>query len=133
MEFNGEIVFDIADIKNIEVDFGTDILPTRVINKDDVVVLGKKAPKFRWMYEIKYNGEKEYFDCLEKMLDQLCERREYVNYLAKVYEEVSISINIRSDFAQIGYSLPRHILEKMVLLDCTLNFKILSFGMADDS
>ena len=46
MEFNGEIVFVIADQKQIEVDFGTDILPMRVVNKDDVVALGRKAPKF---------------------------------------------------------------------------------------
>lgn len=133
MEFNGEIIFDIADENCIEVDFGTDILPTRVINKGDVVALGRKAPKFRWMYEIKYSGENEYLDCLEKMLIQLCEKKEYVNHLTKIYEEVSINIFIRSDFAEIGYSLPHHVLSKMSELNCTFNFDIFSFGMAMDS
>ena len=112
MGFNGEVVFDIADIKHIEVDFGTDMLPTKVVNKGDVVALGRKAPKFRWMYEIKYSGEKEYLDSLEKLLNQLYENREYVNYLTEIYEEVSINIYIRSDFAEIGYSLPNHLLKK---------------------
>lgn len=62
MEFNGEIVFDIADVNHIEVDFGADISPTKTINKGDVVALGRKASKYRWIYEIKYDGEKEYFE-----------------------------------------------------------------------
>lgn len=130
MEFNGEIVFDIADVKHIEVDFGTDILPTKTISKGDVVALGRKAPKYRWMYEIKYDGEKEYLENLEKIISQLCERREYVNQLVKIYEEVSINIYIRSDFAEIGFFLPNNILKKMSLLNCTFNFEIFSFGMA---
>lgn len=65
MEFNGEIVFDIADAKQIKVDFGPDIIPTKTINKGDVVALGRKAPKYRWMYEIKFEGEKEYLESLD--------------------------------------------------------------------
>lgn len=34
MEFNGEIVFGIADANPIEVDFGADILPTKTIDKE---------------------------------------------------------------------------------------------------
>lgn len=52
--------------------------------------------------------------------------------MTKVYEEVSIDIYVRSDFAEIGYSIPSYILKKLSLLDCTLNFEILSFGMAVD-
>jgi len=128
--FNGEIVFEIADDKHIEVDLGTETKPTKIVNKGDVVALGRKAPKYRWIYEIKYNGEKEYFENLDKMLNQLCEKKEYINQLTKTYEEVSINIYIRSDFAEIGYSVPSYTLKKISLLDCTLNFEILSFGMA---
>ena len=130
MEFNGEIVFDIADVKQIEVDFGTDILPTKTINKGDMVALGRKAPKYRWMYQIKYDGEKEYFENLEKMINQFCDKKEYVNQLTKIYEEVNVNIYIRSDFAEIGFSLPSSLLKKMPLLDCSFNFEIFSFGMA---
>lgn len=130
MEFNGEIVFDIADVRPIEVDFGTDILPTKTIHKGDVVALGRKAPKYRWIYEIKYDGEKEYFEHLEKIISQLCERSEYVNQLTKIYQEVSINIYIRSEFAEIGFALPNSIMKKMSLIDCSLNFEIFSFGMA---
>ena len=132
MEFNGEVVFDIADEGQIEVDFGTNILPTKVVNKGDTIALGRKAPKYRWMYEIKYSCEREYLNSLEKMLNQLCERREYVNHLTKIYEEVCINVYIRSDFAEIGYSLSNHILKKISVLECVLNFHVLSFGMVYD-
>lgn len=128
--FNGEIVFEIADVKHIEVDLGTEIKPIKIVNKGDVVALGRKAPKHRWIYEIKYNAENEYLEILDKMLNQLCEKKEYINQLTKTYEEVSINIYIRSDFAQIGFSVPNYILKKLSVLDCTLNFEILSFGMA---
>lgn len=128
--FNGEIVFEIADDKNIEVDFGTEIAPTRIVSKDDIVALGRRAPKHRWVYEIQYDGESEYFDALEKMLVLLCQKKEYVNKLTKIYEEVGLNIYIRSDFAEIGCTLPNHILKKLSLLDCDLDFEILSFGLA---
>ena len=93
--FNGEIVFEIADVKHIEVDFGIEIKPTRIVSRGDVVALGRKAPKNRWIYEIKYSGEKAYLESLDKMLNQLCEKKEYINQLTKTYEEVNINIFIR--------------------------------------
>ena len=56
MNFNGEIVFAITDDNPIEVDFGEDMLPTRIIDKDDRIALGMKAPKYRWMYEFAQIG-----------------------------------------------------------------------------
>ena len=128
--FNGEIVFDIADIRHIEVDFGTEIMPAKIVNKDDVVALGRKAPKNRWIYKIAYSGEKEYLESLDKMITRLCDKGEYVNELVETYEEVSINVYMRSEFAEIGYSIPNYILKKLSLLDCAINFRILSFGMA---
>lgn len=132
MIFNGEIAFEIADDKNIEVDFGSEVKPTKIVNKGDVIALGREAPKHRWMYEIKYDGETAYYESLDKMINQLYEKKEYVNQLLKIYEDVSINIYIRSDFAEIGYSVPNLFLKKLSLLNCTLNFEILSFGMAID-
>lgn len=132
MDFNGEIVFDIADDNCIEVDFETDILPTKIINKGDVIALGKKAHKFKWIYQMEYNNANEFIERLEKMLNQLCKRSEYVNKLVAKYDEVSISIYIRSEFAEIGYSLPSDILKKMSMLDCRFNVEIFSFGMVLD-
>lgn len=45
MNFYGEIVFEIANDKQIEVDFGAKILPTKVVAKGDVVALGRKVYK----------------------------------------------------------------------------------------
>lgn len=132
MQFHGSITFDIADEKNIDVDFGADIIPTKTIKKGEVIRRGRKAPANRWMYTLKFENEKDYYSNLEKMVNQLCERSEYVNQLTKMYEEVSINIFIGSEFAQIGFYLPNHILKKVALLDCEVSIEIISFGMVED-
>lgn len=131
--FNGEIIFDIADTKQLEVDLGSGMLPTKIVNKGDMVALGRKAPKNRWMYKIAYGDAKEYLESLDKMVNQLCSKAEYIHELTTMYEEVSIIIYMRSEFAELGYSIPSHILKKLALLDCSLNFSILSFGMATNA
>ena len=72
---NGEIVFDIADIKYLEVDLGAEMIPTKIVNKDDVVALGRKAPKNRWIYKISYDNEKEYIESLDKMVKRIYDNR----------------------------------------------------------
>ena len=128
--FNGEILFDIADTNCIKVDFENNILPTKIINMGDVVAIGRKAPKNRWIYEIKYHGEKEYYESMEKMINQLCDNKDYVNELVKTYDEVNIKIYIRSKYAEIGHSIPNHLIKKLAELDCVVLFEILSFGMS---
>lgn len=129
---NGEIVFAITDDKKIEVNFESEIEPNKIIKKGDVMALRREAPKHRWIYKIKYDSETAYYESLDKMVNQLCKNKEYVNQLVKTYEDVSITIYIRSDFGQIGYSLPNHVLKKLSLLDCALYFDIISFGMVID-
>ena len=131
--FCGEIIFSISDDKPIEVDFDTEMVPTKIVNEGDWVASGKKAPKYKWIYKIKYNGEKEYYNHLEMMLNKLYKKRKYINQLTNKFEEVSCCIYIRSDFAEIDYSIPNHILKKIALLDCSFDFSILSFGMAYDA
>lgn len=50
MDFNGEIVFVIADSNDLKVRFNSGFLPTRIVNKGDVIALGRKAPQNRWMH-----------------------------------------------------------------------------------
>lgn len=128
MYFNGDIVLGISDQSYIDVDFGKDILPTKVINKGDVIALGRRAVRHKWMHKEVFTDEKEYLEKLYNLLNRLCERTEYINQLVKKYEDVNITIYIRSDFAQIGYTLPSHIIKKLVLLDCDICFDILSSG-----
>ena len=132
MEFHGSITFDIGDEKNIDIDFSEDIVPTKTIKKGDVIFRERKAPKNRWMYILEFDNEEEYYFNLERMINQLCEIRKYVNQLTKIYEEVSIKIFIGSDFAQIGFFLPNHILKKIALLDCEVSIEIISFGMVEN-
>lgn len=129
----GEIVFGITDEKHLEVDLGPEMIPTKIINKGDAVGLRRKAPKNRWMYKISYDNEKEYLESLDKMVNLLSDKAEYINELTRTYEEVSIKIFLRSEFAEMGYSIPSQIIKKLSLLDCPLDFYILSFGMAIDA
>lgn len=132
MDFNGEIVFAVADFNYIDVDFGVDFLPTKIIKKGDQIALGREASQYRWLYAIKFDNQTEYIEKLETITNQLYERRDYVTQLINKYKEVSIDVFIRSDFAEIGYSLPSNILKKVALLGCAVNFEIFSFGMALD-
>lgn len=130
MNYNGEIVFSITDLNNIKVNLGSNFMPTKIINKGDIIALGKTALQCKWMYIVKFNGENEYLQELEKLSELLNEKMEYVNQLSTEYEMVSINIYIRSDFAEIGYPLPCNILKKLAKLECDINFEIFSFGMA---
>lgn len=51
MYFNGDIVLGISDQSYTDVDFGKDILPTKVINKGDVIALGRRAVRHKWMHK----------------------------------------------------------------------------------
>ena len=129
MEFYGEVVFSIADEKPIVVDFGEEVLPTKIVNKGKLVALGRRAPKNKWNYEIEYNGETEFLESLEKLLAVLCKRKDYISQLTQLYEEVSINAYIRSDWGQISYSLQSKLMKELASLDCAVNFDVLSYGM----
>lgn len=126
-------MFGITDEKHLEVDLGPEMIPTKIINKGDAVGLRRKAPKNRWMYKISYDNEKEYLESLDKMVNLLSDKAEYINELTRTYEEVSVKIFMRSEFAEMGYSIPSQIIKKLSLLDCPLDFYILSFGMVIDA
>ena len=130
---NGEIVFCISDNETLEINMGTEILPTKVINKGDVIALGRRAPMNKWMFKIAYDGETEFITSLEKMVNQLYNVKEYVNELIQRYAEVNLMINMRSEFAEMGCSIPSDIIKKISELNCSLDFRILSFGMAINS
>ena len=40
MKFHGSITFAIADEKNIDADFGVEIIPTKTVKKGDVIFRG---------------------------------------------------------------------------------------------
>ena len=128
--FNGEIVFTIVDENQLEVDMG--MSPTKVVKKGDIIAIGKVAQKNKWMYKITYDNEEEFVFSLEKMINKLLSKVQYVNELVNLHEEVGIVIYVRSEFGQIGYRIPRHILSKISLLNCSLEFNVVSFGMVID-
>lgn len=128
MYYNGDVLFAVSDVEDIIVNFGNEILPTKVVKKGDVIALGKRAPKNRWMYQKTFDNEKEYILKLTEFVERLYEKKEYVKQLKERYDDVSISIYVRSDYGQLGYSLPNSIIKKMGEIGCDVHFDILSFG-----
>ena len=121
-------MFAIADDGCIKVEFDEQIVPTKIVQKGDKIAIGKKAPKNKWMYKISFNDEDEFIESLEKMITLLYKYKEYIDYLKTIYEEVKVTIYIRSDYAEIGFSLSSDIIKKMSLLGCTFNLKYYHLG-----
>lgn len=132
MDFVGEVVFLIADSKSIDTNINLGFLPSKIIKKGDLVALGKKASKNRLLYVLKFSGKNDFLQKLENLLSLLSKKKDYVKQLMSEYEEISIDIYIRSDFAEISFNLPLNIIQKIALIECPVNFEILSFGMADN-
>ena len=67
---------------------------------------------------------------MDSLINKMVKKKGYIKELIRIYEEVSINVYIRSDYAEIGYSLPVNIIKKIAELECPLNYSILSFGLA---
>lgn len=130
MEFSGEIIFAISDCKSLNIDFGFDFMPSKIIKAGDKIALGRSAIKNRWMHCVKFSGHEELIIKLEEMADILLIKINKLNEYKMIYNEVCIEIYIRSELAQIGYSMPTTLLKKIALLECPVNCSILSFGGA---
>lgn len=125
---NGEIVFAISDKKEIHVEFPNGLQPTREINVGDKVALGKVAPMNRWIYKELYEGHEGFYNTLNHIVDMLYLQREYINCLIREYDEVGITIYMRSEYGQMGFTLPSDIIRKCSVLDCPIHVDILSYG-----
>ena len=112
-------MFAIADDGCIKVEFDEQIVPTKIVQKGDKIAIGKKAPKNKWMYKISFNDEDEFIESLEKMITLLYKYKEYIDYLKTIYEEVKVTIYIRSDYAEIGFSLSSDIINSSFSESCS--------------
>lgn len=92
MNFDGDIIFAISDSDCINIDLGLGFLPTRTIKKGDIIALGRKAPKNRWLYVSKFKGEKEYLEKIDKLTEQMINKIEDISKVIAKYEFVSIDI-----------------------------------------
>lgn len=131
MDFNGEIIFSISDSKNISLDLGFNFSPTRVVKEGEIIALGRKASKNRWLYEKKFKGEKEYIENMDRLTELLMDKIDDIWQAIDQYEDVSIDVYLRSELAQIGFSMPAYILKRIATIGCSINFDILSFGMVE--
>ncbi len=90
------------------------------------MVGGKSAPKNIWRYDVKFK-EKTPDEALMELLDLCVNRKETLLSLKQQYE-LSIKLFIRSDFGQLGYTLPASVIKSLAQLEVDLETHILSFG-----
>lgn len=106
------------------------LTPTKIIEKNQVIVGERIADKSIWSYKISANEGED----LEIILRQLVE----IVYLKKnvilqISEEYEIRINcyVRSEFGQIGFSISPDIMSILSEINVEIDFHILSYGMVE--
>jgi len=133
MELTGSFAFTISD-ENLdfeEIERNICIIPTKIINKGQVIVSNKKAPFDIWSYEIKISNETDAMDHLRYLLDELMPYSSYIKEISRRYNQVSINCFLRSDMGQIGFEITSEIMHKLNNIGTSMNFHILSYGCVE--
>ena len=130
--FRGSIVFSVADSKQkVDLDFGDDIKPTKIVSKGSYVAAGKTAPYNVWLYRTNFDNDDEFAALLNRVVALLSEKKSYVRELSKIYEYVRLSIDVESEYGQVGFSIPPDIVSQIAELGCELEVDIISGGMVE--
>lgn len=128
---NGSFVFSVADEKNINViEKELNVLPTKIIHKGEKISIHRIAKKNRWIYSYDFkdninNNICEFLDLFLKNNSKILKK------IKASYEEVNLTIQIRSDYGQIGLIINQNILKRISKLNIDLEIDILSFGMVE--
>lgn len=128
---NGSFVFSVADEKNINViEKVLNVLPTKIIHKEEKLSIDRIAKKNRWIYSYEFKDNLSHNIC--EFLDLLLENDgEILKEIKASYQEVNLTIQIRSDYGQIGLIINKNILKRISKLNIDLEIDILSFGMVE--
>ena len=126
---HGEVVFSVADDKKeVMVDFGTEIEPTKIVRKGDIVLGNRVAPNNIWMYQESFDTNEQFLPVFEDLLCKLIGRGKYIKELLQKYNNVSLKVYLRSDFGQLGFVIPPQLIDQINRIGCSLEIDILSGG-----
>lgn len=129
---NGNISLSIMSEEN-KLDFIDsllDIKATKIIHKGDIIALKKISQNNIWLYSIKFD-ENQYNETIEIFMKRLIKSIDIIKELKKKYS-VTLTLHVRSEFAQMGICLDKSIIKMVSQLDLDLEIDILSFGMVED-
>lgn len=132
MELKGFIVLNISNKKLDfeEIENNLHIKATTIITKDQFVndhkEYGKSAD--RWLYKMKIEDSEDLCNDLFKLLEIFSPHIDYLKELSLKIENVSIDFYISSIYGQMGFTLNKRVISKLLIFELPLNFHILSFG-----
>lgn len=132
MDIRGFIVFDISNqtLDFEEIEKNLHIKPTTMITKEQFINDRKEYGVFadRWLYKMKIEDSEDLCNDLLKLLEIFSPYKEYIKKLSLENENVSIDFYISSLYAQMGFTLNKKVMSKLLFFELPLNFHILSFG-----
>lgn len=129
---NGNISLSIMSEEN-KLDFIDsllDIKATKIIHKGDIIAVKRISQNNIWLYSIKFD-ENQYNETIEIFMKRLIKSIDIIKELKKKYI-VTLTLYVRSEFAQMGICLDKSIIKMVSQLDLDLEIDILSFGMVED-
>lgn len=129
---NGNISLSIMSEEN-KLDFIDsllDIKATKMIHKGDIIALKRISQNNIWLYSIKFD-ENQYNETIEIFMKRLIKSIDIIKELKKKYI-VTLTLYVRSEFAQLGICLDKSIIKMVSQLDLDLEIDVLSFGMVED-
>lgn len=128
----GSICLTIADdvLNSEEIKNILKLEPSKFIEKNHNG--NKRIKKSVWIYKMKFTDNDSLKGTLDRFIMIFSEKQELIKILQKKYKEIYIKVYLRSDYGQIGYTLKKDFLKKLVLLDMDIDFDILSFGLVEN-
>ena len=133
MDFHGEIVFSIKNNKEFQTDF-TKLIglnPTKVINRGHKVTSFLTAEYYLWLYRIDFQDHCSFNKNLLFLCQMLRGKNKAVESALNNYISTTINIYIRSEYAQIGFSIPKEVTNYINELGLDIDIHILSFGLVE--
>lgn len=132
MDLKGFIVFNISNNKlNFkEIESNLCVKPTTIITKDQFINDHKEygVSVDRWLYKTKIEDSEDLCNDLYRLLEIFSPHLDYIKELSLNIENVSIDFYISSLYGQMGFTLNKKVISKLLVFELPLNFHILSFG-----
>lgn len=125
---NGNINISFISLEN-DLEYISEFLgikATKIVHRGDQVTSKRVSQKNIWIYSIKFDST-NYNEEIIKFLDLFINKSEMIEQLKKA-NTVVLTLQIRSEYGQIGLSLDKTIINLIAVLGLNLEVDILSFG-----
>lgn len=124
---NGEIVFRIADEKEIDVRFSSGLKPTKIIKKGEIKKFGRES-KNQWECIRSFNSYDGFDKAVNELLSELYAVKDEIHTYKQEYDYIGITVYLRSDYGQMGCIFNEDAISKISAIGSELSIDILSGG-----